>query len=530
MTTLYDIYKTQGKALPGTVAGRFADPTFAAAAKEAGVDQTSYAINSGNADINTKIAALYGKTPASNGNPVIPTVTGGSPVVTPTVDTTGADNEAAIRDANAAKAAALLNTGPTPEELEAQRKLFQQEIDSLNTVYAGERSKLLTTGQNRVGQVNVNSARMGLLGSNVGDAAQNNIENANIAEQNAADAKHNLDIAAVTQKIRKGAQDEAAARREATTKNADATIQELTVDRPARRNAEIARRVSSLLALDPNKITDQNIADAAKKDIFGITPDELKQAYTEAKTAKETQFRKDNPGFELSAGQSRYETNPLTGKREVVASIAPKAAAGGGTINSDGTTSYSTIDISRYGRAANSIAKNFIDLPQYKLTANGLPYLQRIQAANSEPGSVSDAELLDSIVKLNTGGNQVTEAQVALITGGRSYSDSLNVWKNKLSNGGVLSDTQRKQLTELAGKVFDRYKTDYQPVYDQVTKQLKDAKIPEAFWTIPDLNTLSSKETGDNTGVLLSPDGSQQVNAADLTPEQIQEAKSAGWK
>jgi len=165
--------------------------------------------------------------------------------------------------------------------------------------------------------------------------------------------------------------------------------------------------------------------------------------------------------------------------------------------NSDGTQNYSTIDISRYGRAANAIVKNYIDLPQYKLTANGLPYLQRIQAADSIPGSVSDAELLDSIVKLNTGGNQVTEAQVKLITGGRSFSDSMNVFGNLLNNGGVLSDNQRNQLTQLATKVYDRYKKDYQPVYDKAISQLKAASIPQAFWNIPDLNTLS---TAGNSG------------------------------
>lgn len=170
---------------------------------------------------------------------------------------------------------------------------------------------------------------------------------------------------------------------------------------------------------------------------------------------------------------------------------------------------YSTIDISRYSRAANSIIKNFIALPQYNLTANGLPFLQRIQAADSVPGSVSDAELLDSIVKLNTGGGQVTEAQVKLITGGKSFSDALSVWKNKLGNGGVLSDSQRKQLTDLGSKVFDKYKAGYQPVYDQATKQLEAAGIPKAFWTIPDLNNLSKQEqpSTDNASTAITNSG-----------------------
>lgn len=182
--------------------------------------------------------------------------------------------------------------------------------------------------------------------------------------------------------------------------------------------------------------------------------------------------------------------------KKIVADLGP-SKSGSGTSGGTGTGGdvggYSTLDIGRYSRAANAIVKNYISLPQYNLTANGLPFLQRIEAADSIPGSVSDAELLDSIVKLNTGGGQVTEAQVKLITDGQSYNDAVNVWKNKLSNGGVLSDSQRTQLTELANKVFDRYKTDYQPIYDQATKQLKDADIPEAFWTIPDLNSLSSQ-------------------------------------
>jgi hypothetical protein len=161
-----------------------------------------------------------------------------------------------------------------------------------------------------------------------------------------------------------------------------------------------------------------------------------------------------------------------------------------------GAASYSTIDISRYGRAANSIVKNYIALPQYSLVANAFPYLQRIQAADTNPGSVSDADLLDSLVKVNTGGGQVTEAQVKLITDGKSYGDALNVWKNKLNNGGVLSDSQRQQLTALASAVFDKYKAGYQPVYDQVTSQLEGAGIPKPFWAIPDLNSLDSQDKG----------------------------------
>lgn len=155
---------------------------------------------------------------------------------------------------------------------------------------------------------------------------------------------------------------------------------------------------------------------------------------------------------------------------------------------------------SRLALASTRIAANYLQLPQYTLTANGLPYLQRIDAAMKTPGSVSDQDLLDSLTKLNTAGNAISDAQVRLITDGRSLSDEASVLKNKLSTGGVLSTTQRKQIQDIAQAIFKNYQVGYQPVYDQVAKQLTQAGIPKQFWTIPDLNNLSSGLGGLNLG------------------------------
>lgn len=154
----------------------------------------------------------------------------------------------------------------------------------------------------------------------------------------------------------------------------------------------------------------------------------------------------------------------------------------------------------RYTTAVNRIVQNYLALPGYQLTANGLPYLQRIQAAESNPGSVSDQDLLDSISKLNTSGNAISDAQVSVITGGQSYSDFANIVSNKLGNGGVLSDSQREQIGKIASAVYANYQQGYQPIYDQVTKQLTEAGIPDQYWTIPDLNTLYSGQTSTSSG------------------------------
>ena len=184
-------------------------------------------------------------------------------------------------------------------------------------------------------------------------------------------------------------------------------------------------------------------------------------------------------------GNSTMASVPAALKTEVAEGIANQPA-----------DAYSPIAASRFATASNRIATNFVNLPQYQLTANGLPYLQRIQAAMQNPGSISDQDLLDSLTKLNTAGNAISDAQVKLITGGQSFSDMISVFGNKFQNGGTLSDSQRQQIQKIATAVFANYQKGYQPVYDKATAQLKAAGIPEAFWTIPDLNNLSASALG----------------------------------
>jgi hypothetical protein len=181
---------------------------------------------------------------------------------------------------------------------------------------------------------------------------------------------------------------------------------------------------------------------------------------------------------------------------------------------------YSPLASSRFTLAAERIAKNYINLPQYQLTANGLPYLQRIDAALRTPGSVSDQDLLDSLTKLNTSGNAITDAQVKVITDGKSFSDTAATFANKFKNGGVLSPNQRQQISTIAKAIFANYQKGYAPVYRQLSGQLKSAGIPEQFWSVPDLNNLSAQIEGGGA----PPDASSQtgppktVNFADLPP------------
>lgn len=210
-------------------------------------------------------------------------------------------------------------------------------------------------------------------------------------------------------------------------------------------------------------------------------------------------------------GNSTMASVPAGLKNEVAIGLA----------NTD-TTSYSPLAASRFTTAANKMTSKYIDLPQYQLTANGLPYLQRIDAAMKTPGSVSDQDLLDSLTKLNTAGNAISDAQVKLITDGRSLSDAVSVAKNHLLNGGVLSGSQRQQIQSIAKAIFANYQKGYQPVYDKATKELQAAGIPEPFWGIPNLNQLTEeidKGTGDKIVQDETAAQTAVVNAIKTKPE-----------
>lgn len=170
------------------------------------------------------------------------------------------------------------------------------------------------------------------------------------------------------------------------------------------------------------------------------------------------------------------------------------------SLNDQPAQQYSPLAASRFANAANKIAANYINLPQYQLTANGLPYLQRIDAAMKTPGSVSDQDLLDSLTKLNTAGNAISDAQIKLITDGKSFSDMDSSFSNKFKNGGVLSDNQRQQIQSIAKAIFANYQKGYQPVYDKAVAQMTAAGIPKAFQNIPDLNNLSAQTNNKSSG------------------------------
>lgn len=162
----------------------------------------------------------------------------------------------------------------------------------------------------------------------------------------------------------------------------------------------------------------------------------------------------------------------------------------------------------RIQAAASRVVAPYIDSSQYKLAANGLPYIERINAALKNPGSVGDQEAIDSLTKLANSGSAVTEAQVKLITGYGSLSDWASVLANKFRNGGALSQSQRDQIKKVANETFDAYEKGVTPIYEEATGKLKARGINQAYWPIMDVKGMSQKiraSLGDTQGAGKAP-------------------------
>lgn len=255
----------------------------------------------------------------------------------------------------------------------------------------------------------------------------------------------------------------------------------------------------------PNFATDPRYIEQLKRESLGVkSPEAQAQAVAQARamadarsqgtTVPTTDPAVANFAANVHTGLVQIRSIPMQYRRAVSDYLANEK---------DQTGSPTTTAL--YAGAAKKITDPYTSNPQYQLYANAQPFLQRMQAAAGMRSSIGDTDLIDSLVKLETGGNAITDAQVLTSINGQSVADRLNVLKNKaVAQGGILSDDQRKEAMTLGNQIYDNYKRGYTPLYEAAAKQLKASAIPEAFWTIPDLNQfgtgLGSKPAAQSGG------------------------------
>lgn len=161
----------------------------------------------------------------------------------------------------------------------------------------------------------------------------------------------------------------------------------------------------------------------------------------------------------------------------------------------------SPLNKGRLSRNANTALKAYLSSPVYQNVSNGAVYLSRINAALKNPGSISDLELADSIIKINNGGGQVTEAQLETYFQGQSFADKFAVVGDKMdAKGGVLSPQQRQDLADLAQETFGNYQQQYEQLYVQAGNNLLGQGIPINYLgNFPDWTSFLSTPTPDTS-------------------------------
>lgn len=251
-----------------------------------------------------------------------------NPVFDPSLYTPVKTPDQALLDtANTERTAAYgMSSTPSGNDRAAALSMFQGQIDALNQVYAEQKKAETLAGANRLGSNTAIQARRGLLGSDFGAAATDNVNTANADTQRAIDSKHNLDISAVYSAIDKAALDAASNRVTAAQKGADAKIAEIKGRQDAATSA-VNSAVKSYFASgnDGTKLTDQNVKEWASK--LGVSTDVVVNAIKDAKDLSDKEKRArlkeaSDAAFTLSQGQQRYDANG-----NLIASVAPAANA-----------------------------------------------------------------------------------------------------------------------------------------------------------------------------------------------------------
>lgn len=239
------------------------------------------------APVNTNVpVASSAVQPATN--PVRTTntpVTSNSVVLTPTTTATTVPTTVPGSTQDAIIKAGLYNDYLTPEERRAladtqayqtsvatqvldpnaefqnQLKNYQQQIDSINSMYADRINQARIQGQGRIESRQFAQGRSGQIGSGVGEAGVNAVQDANTQVINSILSEQANAIANVYAKVKSGADESLAAKTLAKQQGAEALVKHLS-EKPDKVRQATANAVAELLArgVDVSNMTQEEIS------------------------------------------------------------------------------------------------------------------------------------------------------------------------------------------------------------------------------------------------------------------------------
>lgn len=194
------------------------------------------------------------------------------------------------------------------QEYQNQLKNYQAQIDSINAMYADRLNQARIQGQGRIESRQFAQGRSGQIGSGVGEAGVNAVQDANTQIENSIRAEQTNAIADVYAKVRKGADESLAAKTLAKQQGADKLLEYLN-NVPGEKKKATSGAVAELLArgVDVSHMTPEEIKSYTSG--LGISEEQLKSEFaTQSKILADTKKEKDLNQRKLTAEVSNLET------------------------------------------------------------------------------------------------------------------------------------------------------------------------------------------------------------------------------
>lgn len=259
---------------------------------------------------------------------------------------------------------------------------------------------------------------------------------------------------------------------------------------------------NSLSNVDKTSVMQAINGEALLSDLFssrGIQGSTQRQNFLNKVKAIDPSFSENTNKQRYSFMQTKWNNGKLFDNRTAI-----NTALGHMATLYESSKNLGNADFPAYNDVANWVSKNA-----------GNPELTNFQY---------DLTVLSSeIASAYKGGTAPTDQETEKIYNSLSSNFSPEQFKNVLSQSTKLMASKLNSLSQEYKNVMGTYPKE-SVIQPEILNELKDAGV--------DTQKIDAtlKKQGYATGTLKSPDGKSQVNISDLTPEQIKEAKTAGWQ
>ena len=458
--------------------------------------------------------------------------TGSTPQTTPPVPTTQEQSNTLSQ----AQKNVTPGATPTPQTFfEQAQSFFQPVLDQINqSTIAAEnaaRQQAAQTSTQQTSAMNFGMNQRGLAGSSEGNAGAAQIENQRGATVSAAVAQAEKAKADAIQNLYSTMSSQASsdfqnalARNDAQSANYIATTKAKT-QQSIKSLGATGHSLDNLQQTDPsayqaalqaydgdvNTMKADWIAGASGISLDGGKPIQagtnLIYTFKDPSTGKVFTQNIDT-GIPLSADWAVAKSadgaiiqyNKETGQAKQLTSGDPYYQANKGAT----LASKQAMLVSRYGTAVNNITKQLYPTPTsnpFNLYSNSLNYTTKLDTAykqSSEPSNTnrgaSDLELADAAIKINNGGQQITEAQF------RAFNDSLGMmgaaklgWDKFTQGNLLLTQGQRDAIHRLAKENISAQKENTLNAAKVVAERATRAGVPSNMLNTPeDIISLSA--------------------------------------